>query len=165
MKTLIVMRHGKSKYRDDPVPDISRPLAARGKSDAVRMARAIEERGLAPDLMISSVAKRARSTARRVAETLSDEPNLIEDQNLYMMGTHGCYRAIGRVPRTVGTLMLVGHNPTSEELVAELAQRFVAMPTAAVACIDLDIQSWDEIKEANPGRLRFLLTPRELPDA
>ena len=164
MKTLLVMRHGKSKYADQPVSDIGRPLTGRGKRDAVRMAKEVAERGVEPDLVISSVAKRARSTAKRVVEALSHDVDLWHDDNLYMLGTPGCYRAISRTPDSVGTLMLVGHNPTSEELVAELARRFVGMPTAAVACIDLDIDTWSQIGDAEPGRLRFTLTPRELPD-
>jgi len=67
MKTLLILRHAKSSWSHPGLSDHDRPLNKRGKRDAPRMGQLLREEGLLPDLIISSSAKRAKTTAERVS--------------------------------------------------------------------------------------------------
>ncbi|MBK6712098.1 MAG: histidine phosphatase family protein [Chloroflexi bacterium] len=67
MKTLLVLRHAKSSWSNDFLSDHQRPLNDRGKQDAPRMGRLLRDEELTPDLIITSSAERALSTAELVA--------------------------------------------------------------------------------------------------
>ncbi|MFB3041695.1 MAG: histidine phosphatase family protein, partial [Candidatus Poribacteria bacterium] len=67
MKTLLILRHAKSSWEHPELTDHDRPLNKRGKRDAPRMGKLLRVQGLVPDLIMSSTAKRARSTAKTVA--------------------------------------------------------------------------------------------------
>ncbi len=70
MKQLIIMRHGKSSWAEAGLSDFDRPLKSRGISDAGNVARELVKRKIFPDMIISSPAKRAKSTALVVAKGL-----------------------------------------------------------------------------------------------
>ena len=160
MKTLLVLRHGKSSW-DQPIEDHERPLKARGKRAAVRMGQEIRNRGLVPEVICSSTARRARSTAKRAAKAAGYQGEIDRSEDLYFKGTHGHLGVISETSDSHQCIMVVGHNPDVEELVSELSGEDIAMPTAALACIDFDMESWSQIGESN-GTLRFALKPREL---
>lgn len=119
-RTLLILRHAKSE-RDAAVDDFTRPLSARGRRDAPRMARWIAARGLAPDLVLSSTARRARETTEAVAEVLAIPTGHIHyDDRLYLAGCETLLAALRGCPSRAGTLLLVGHNPGLEELLEYL---------------------------------------------
>ena len=93
-KTLLIMRHAKSSWSDDQVSDHERPLTARGKREAELMGRELVRRGLAPDLILTSTAKRARSTAKRVAAQPGIGAVRTDDDHLYESSPRQCQ--IGR---------------------------------------------------------------------
>src|SRR5690349_7543028 len=66
MKTLFLLRHAKSSWKNSDVDDHERPLNKRGKKDAPKMGRLLRNENLLPDLIISSSAKRCRKTAEHV---------------------------------------------------------------------------------------------------
>ena len=161
MRTFLVLRHGKSSWPSG-VEDHDRPLKGRGKRAARRIGQEIRERGLVPDLIVSSTAQRARSTAGRVAEAAGYDGGIVKSGDLYLSSVE---RQLATVAELAGDdhrrVMVVGHNPTSEELVEHLTGEKVRLTTANLACIDLDIESWHELGAAH-GTLRFVLRPREL---
>ena len=162
MKTLLVLRHGKSSWSTG-LPDHDRPLKGRGKRAAKRMGQELRSRDLVPDLIVSSTARRARGTARRAAESAGYDREIPETRDFYAT-TAG--QLLSTLPEHVADaydcVMIVGHNPTSEDLVEQLTGAGIIMTTANLACIDLDIDSWREAPRAS-GALRFLLRPKELP--
>ena len=68
MKTLLLLRHAKSSWKHPELADHDRPLNKRGKRDAPSIGQLVSDKGLVPDLIMSSTAKRARKTARAVAK-------------------------------------------------------------------------------------------------
>jgi phosphohistidine phosphatase len=68
MKTVIRVRHAKSSGKDPGLEDFDRPLNKRGKRDAPFMGKKLRERRVHPDLSLSSPVKRARKTAKMVAD-------------------------------------------------------------------------------------------------
>jgi len=117
---LLILRHAKSSWESDAVTDFDRPLSRRGEGDAPRVGRWILEQGLVPDRIVSSPAKRARQTARRVAEAVGFEPSEVEfDDRIYGAGVAVLLELLGEIDG--GRVLLVGHNPGLEMLVDHLA--------------------------------------------
>ncbi len=161
MKELLILRHAKSSWKDAGSSDHDRTLNKRGKEAAPRMGTLLADEDLVPDLIVSSTAKRARSTAKRVAEAAGFEGEITQERALYLASTTGILDVIASVPDTVQRLLVVGHNPGFEELVLQLTGSYERFPTGALAHVELGIESWREAPTAR-GRLVGLWRPREL---
>ncbi len=174
-KQLILLRHGKSSWKDSTLADSDRPLAKRGRRDAPRAGAAIAEAGLEADRVLSSPALRALETARAVVAAWDgDETEIVVEEELYHQGTDGILRLLGRQPDDADRVLLVGHNPELEDVLEALTGRWEALPTAAWALIDLQVGSWQALEQCAesgyaarhrmaPGRLASLWRPREAP--
>jgi phosphohistidine phosphatase len=161
-RRLIVMRHAKSAW-DTPAPsDHERPLSSRGRRDAPRVAKELCKRGWAPELVVSSDATRARETWQRMSDAFDEvEARLLPE--LYMAGLDAVRAALGDVPPTTSTVMVVGHNPGWEELVERLTQVQVRMTTANAALLGIEASSWHEaMSMAGRWRLERLVRPKDL---
>jgi phosphohistidine phosphatase len=173
MLKLILMRHAKSSWSDKKRDDFDRPLSKRGKEAAAMMGRALAERGLIPDRILCSPARRTRDTLKLVLNAMAIKPPISYDDQLYVFGDGTAYlNAIGR-QKTSSALMLIGHNPSAQNLAQRLAvtgdvsamnrirRKF---PTAAVAVIELPIDNWAELQTASGagGDLQLFLTPKML---
>jgi phosphohistidine phosphatase len=156
------MRHAKSDWGAGFSSDRERPLAPRGIKAAKRMGRAITRIGAAPDLILSSPAVRARSTAELAAKAGGWSGPIEIVASFYGGMWNDVVDGVLGVGRSVDRIMVVGHEPTWSELVSVLTGGgCVAMPTAAVAHVALIGQHWSEL---GPGsaELRWHLTPRML---
>lgn len=158
MKRLILVRHAKSSWADPGMEDIDRPLNERGKRDAPEMARRLRARGERPDLIVSSPARRARSTARRMADELgiAREDVSIEDA-LYEASVDTWLRVIAALPPAADAVLMVGHNPTLTELGHALcrAVRIDNIPTCGVLRLDYGLRSWAAVPGAEPSDWSF----------
>jgi phosphohistidine phosphatase len=163
MKTLLVLRHAKSSWHDPALDDHDRPLNKRGQQDGPRMGELVREHRLTPDVIISSDAVRARLTAEAVAEAARYTSEILLDPHLYIASPAGILAVLRTVRETnAGTVMIVGHNPGLEELVAQLTGEQQDLPTAALAQIVLPIDRWRDLKVSTRGTLLGLWRPKEL---
>lgn len=163
VKEIGLLRHGKSVWPADDRPDEERPLAKRGKRDARRLGAQILRLGLLPDLVLTSPARRARATAKRVMkEWPADVPLRVED-SLYGGGPLACLEALRRIPEPATSVVLVGHNPTWEELVAMLTGRRERLGTATLALVRVPVATWARLPAASRGTLRLILKAGEAP--
>lgn len=162
MKTLLILRHAKSSWADPGMADHDRPLNDRGKRDAPRMGKLIAEQGLHPDFVISSSAKRARSTAKRVIEggDFTCPKQLLEE--LYLAPADTYIETLRQLGDAGDRVLAIGHNPGLEQLVATLTGNFETLPTAALVHIEFDIDSWSQLTDPPSGRLMGIWRPREL---
>lgn len=161
-KSLLLLRHAKSSWDDEAVSDHDRPLNPRGKKAAPRMGKLLRELGLVPDAIVTSTANRAHSTALLAADAAGFHGPLIPDPSLYLASPERYILVASRARDEVEKLLLVGHNPGIELLVEQLTARPQAMPTAALAIIDLPLTSWAELTLDTPCTLRRVYRPREL---
>jgi len=162
MKTLLILRHAKSSWKDSGLSDHDRPLNPRGRRDAPKVGKRLREEGLIPDVLLSSTALRARQTAEAVAEESGFEGEIQFIRELYGGGPEATLEALRGLPDLVACALVVGHNPDLEELVDWLCGESVRMPTAALAQIQLEIQRWGNINdEEAQGKLVDLWTARE----
>ncbi|NNE65308.1 MAG: histidine phosphatase family protein [Pyrinomonadaceae bacterium] len=161
MKTLFVLRHAKSSWDHPELSDFQRPLNPRGKRAAPRIGAEMTARGYEPKLVLSSSAERAKETTRLVLEGAGIEPEIRFDREIYGAAANTLLYIVAQVPSNVGSVMIVGHNPGFEMLVAGLTGESRRMPTAALAAIEFETESWDQL-EAGMGVLKDHLVPKEL---
>jgi phosphohistidine phosphatase len=162
MKTLLMLRHAKSSWDDSSLDDHERPLNGRGERDAPRMGALIRKQRLLPDLVISSDAARARTTAAAMAAAAGYTGETLLDARLYHASVGEILSVLRSVPRAAANrVMIVGHNPGLEELVAQLTGQREAFPTAALAQITLPIDGWSELDSSTRGTLVGLWRPRD----
>lgn len=162
MKTLLILRHAKSSWKEKNLPDHDRPLNKRGKQDAPRMGKLLQEKGLVPDLILSSSAKRALKTTKFVVEESGYDGEVEVDRDLYAFEASAYLEKLTALADHIQIVLIVGHNPGLEELVEQLTGEFVPLPTAALAQVNLPINSWIDLDEDGQGVLVNLWKPKEL---
>ncbi len=162
MRTLYIMRHCKSRWDEPGLGDRERRLTKRGKRDARLLGRALGARSAPPDLILCSPARRARMTARRVARAWGYGRKIRVEEAIYQGGPLQCLEALGALPQEVATVLLIGHNPTLENLVWMLGAPRMPMPTGATVCLDLEIAGWNELDLTTEAQVRFRLEPKAL---
>jgi phosphohistidine phosphatase len=151
MKTVFIMRHAKSSWKDTHLADHQRPLNKRGKKAAPEMGKRLNERGVRPDAIVSSDARRAMETAASMAAMLGLSSNDIqEDPDLYDAPPNRILSVIHRFMDNWKQVIVVGHNPG----LTELANRFYPypianIPTAGIVELGFKIASWLEIDREN----------------
>lgn len=170
MKHLLLLRHAKSAWPDG-VEDHDRPLADRGRRDAPRMGAHISAAGLNPDFTLVSSARRTQETWALVAPALAKPCPSRTVTAIYEADPAAILKAIHEAPAESRTLLVIGHNPGFEDLVALLAPEGEAgalarlgtkYPTAGLAVIAFDIEAWADAAPGK-GRLDAFVTPKTLP--
>ena len=161
MKTLLLLRHAKSSWKDENIPDRERPLNKRGQEDAPKMGALLRKHDLRPDLVLSSPAQRARSTAELVIDECGYEGQVEFRDALYSFDAEPYLKALFGLADSCQCVLLVGHNPAMEELVEALTGEYLPMPTAALAHIELPIEHWSKLAQRRSGRLVNLWRPKE----
>lgn len=161
MKRLYVLRHAKSSWDNASLADYDRPLNERGVETAPFMGRLMKQRGQVADTVLSSPAARAKMTAKLVSEAAGIRSPIIFDERIYEAGPQTLVKVLSDVDGDVNSAMVVGHNPGMEGLIRFLTGDIAAMPTAALAVIDLDIEEWIQIDHRS-GTLVEVLRPKEI---
>lgn len=164
MKQLLVLRHAKSSWKHSDLADHDRPLNKRGKRDAPRMGMLVRYEDLVPDLILTSSAKRAKTTAELFGEACDYDGEIIISRDLYAHYPEAYLEELQKVTDLYQCVLIVGHNPGLEELVEMMTDEWNRLPTAALAHISLSIQYWHEIDDDTGGELLHLWLPKELPD-
>lgn len=167
MRQLAVLRHAKSSWADPGMDDFDRPLNDRGRKAARQIGEAIRERGHKFDLILASPAARVRQTLDGVGD-VGVEARF--EPSIYLAGMDQLVSLVREVEPKVRSLMLVGHNPGLERLLAMISRedeyglrRRVEgkYPTGALAVVQLDVKSWAEV-QPECGEIVELILPREL---
>jgi phosphohistidine phosphatase len=162
LKTVYLVRHAKSSWKHPELSDSERPLNKRGKHDAPFMGRLLKQREEIPELMISSPAKRALSTAKLFADEFKYPKNKIRvSDKLYMAGIMDFFDVIEDTEKLIKRIMVFSHNPGITDLLNYLSGSNIEnVPTSGTARIDFDTGSWKDIKKAK-GELKFLISPKK----
>ena len=159
MKYLTVFRHARAAGGSS---DRERPLEPGGESDAQPMGRELARRVDGAQLVLTSDALRAHTTATLAAEAGAWGATVEPSAALYTTTVSGALSALREVAADVEHVVLVGHEPTWSALVTQLVgESPMGFPPGAMAHVELDIGAWAEI-DARRGRLAFLVTPGDL---
>jgi phosphohistidine phosphatase len=170
VKTLWLLRHAKASAGGDGA-DRDRRLTTRGREASSRIGRHLAECGARPELVLCSPSLRTRETLELVKKELGDPlPTEFED-DLYLASERDLRKRIEHVEDSVGSVLLVGHNPGIAELALQLAVRGAPdelealrhkFPTAALAEFRVDARRWRQFARA--CELASFVIPKQLSD-
>ena len=165
MKNLYLTRHAKSSWGNPGLADIDRPLNGRGKKAAPLMGKLIVNRGENPELLISSPANRAFSTAKEFAKEMGcAETNIIVNRAIYGAGAQQLLNLVQDVDDLYNSIMLFGHNPTFTSFCNMLSgENILNIVTCGVVRIDFEFSSWKNI-DFNSGRMIYYEYPKKYTD-
>jgi phosphohistidine phosphatase len=157
MKTLILIRHAKSSWKNPGLPDRDRPLNKRGKRDAPVMAEHLAERGIEVDRVISSPTTRALATAEVITEEIGFPWNeIIVDERLYHADALELLEVIRNLDDHLDCVMCFGHNPGLTDLVHHLSPHYIDnVPTCGVVELKFDVDTWALVGEIEPLEVDF----------
>jgi len=170
MKRLCLLRHAKSDRSDPAAADFDRGLSPRGREAAPAMGRYLRRQKLVPDIVLCSSARRARETWELAEHALKADIPAEYSEHLYLAAPPQIIRLLRQLPETVGTTLLVGHNPGFHVLALQLvgsgdgaarARLQAKYPTAALAVIDFEAPRWRDLAEGE-GMLERFVAPRDL---
>jgi len=164
---LLLLRHAKSSWADPGVRDHDRPLNDRGRRAAAAMGEHLRAQGWRPDVVLCSSARRTCETAALLDLPRSAE--LVVEHDLYLADPDTVLHRIRAVDDRAGTVLVIGHNPTTQDLALDLAadgdpdalrRMGDKYPTGALAVFDVD-GVWSALA-SGAARLAAFVTPREL---
>lgn len=160
MKTIILVRHGKSSWEHDVI-DAERPLKARGKTDANHVADKYNKDNSNPERIFSSPAKRALETSKIFIKHLKLEENAISViDSLYDFGGENVIKFIKNLPNEVNSAMLFGHNHAFTTITNTFGNKFIGnLPTSGLVKLNFEIDNWQDLKQ---GTTEFIIIPKEL---
>jgi phosphohistidine phosphatase len=165
---LYLLRHAKSSWDDPALADRERPLAPRGRAALRLMAGHLAREGIVPELVLCSPAQRAQETLEGIAAAIGDGADVETEEELYGASADDLLERLQKIPATVSSVMLIGHNPALVELAARLAgddgeglERLERKyPTGALATLSFD-EGWVRLAPGT-GRLVEFVRPKDL---
>jgi len=158
-KLLLLVRHGKSDWGNLDLKDFDRPLNKRGKENAPEMAERLVKRGFKFDLMVSSPAKRAKSTAKFFAEAY-DVNDIQFEASIYEANTTTLLKVLNGLDDKADTVIMFGHNPGFTDLTNELSDADIYnIPTAGMVLMSFPFDSWKMVSRGT-GELVFFDYPK-----
>jgi phosphohistidine phosphatase len=170
MLTLSLLRHAKSSWNNPTLPDQERPLATRGVTDAPLMGGAMTERGIDPELVLCSSARRTRDTLALVLPELKVEPKVVYEDALYHASPAEMLETLRALQPGTSRVMIVGHNPEIQAFALDLIgsgpkhlrdRLREKYPTAGLVVINFAAGLWSSV-EVNSGTLNLFLTPKDI---
>ena len=166
MKTLLLMRHAKSSWKQLDLEDHERPLNHRGLKDAPRMGKLLFELELLPQLVLSSSAVRSRETVEEMVKVVDFKGEATYLDEFFMAEPEVYLDALRKLPDSLERVMVLGHNPGLEGLLNMLTGRIEPLPTGSIAYITLPIKRWDELDpvQMDTAELVEIWRPKELLD-
>lgn len=162
MKTLLLMRHAKSSWKNPKLPDHDRPLARRRHKDAAFMGEFLMEKELLPQKVLASSAVRVSETLAEFVKSSKCQASIDTLESLYLAEPENYLAALRSLPPEVERVMVVGHNPGLEGLLQTFTGRIEPIETATVAYISLPIVDWNQLSADTEGELVELLHNRNL---
>ncbi|MDH4107287.1 MAG: histidine phosphatase family protein [Gammaproteobacteria bacterium] len=163
MRTLTLLRHAKSSWKETGLADRDRPLNKRGETDAPEMARRIAEAGIRPSLILTSPAQRTWKTARAVARELGYPLEFLQrDERLYLASSGAIAAVLAEQDAGFHSILLVGHNPGLTEFANRLIPGLTRnIPTGGVVSFDFDCSDWNVAAAGEPN-LRYHDFPKNM---
>ena len=162
-----MIRHAEASYTVPVATDFDRPLTETGIQDAQTMGAMLLNKKNNIDLIISSAANRAISTARIIADIIDYQGSIIEKKTMYNASKNDVLDIISRLNNTINSIVIIGHNPTFHQLLESLINQHIAkFSPCTIAKINFDIQAWNNINQnqlqsKKLGILKYLIMPKK----
>lgn len=173
MRQLLLLRHAKSSWDEVGRPDHERPLNARGRAAAARMAGEFRRLHLSPELVLVSSARRTQETLHAL-EPFGDSTLVDTLDALYLASSERMLDQLRATPETVRSVLVIGHNPGMQNLAmslvgaagmarggADVLRIAAGYPTCALTEFAVAGPWWG--LDEGGGRLVRFLAPSDLP--
>lgn len=163
MKELILIRHAKSDWAGEGIKDIDRPLSERGCKDAYMLSSWFSENEPLPELIISSPATRALSTALIYARAFGfDENEIVLNAQLYESTVTEYKNAISQLNNNYNSAILFGHNPVITNLINSMNDEieFENIPTCGMVKIRFIQDNWKGVAGDAAGKIVLQKFPK-----
>ena len=158
MKSITIIRHAESNWNSEVLTDFDRPLNDRGFKDAELMGNILAEKKYTPDMIISSSAIRAITTAKIIADQIQFNNKIIKEGKIYRASSDELFNMIMKLNDTINSIVFVGHNPTLHILSEYLSsEQFIEFPECSIVKVNFEINSWSKIQS---GNMEYFLFPR-----
>ena len=161
MKTLLLLRHAKSSWKHPELADHDRPLNKRGRRTAPLMGALLQDEDLIPDLILSSSAVRSYMTVLLVAKACDYKGDIKQKHKLYLAKPQAYIEVLREVAEKHARVLVVGHNPALEMLIETLTGEAMAMPTAALAYLELSLKHWRDLDINTECKLVNVWRPKD----
>ncbi len=161
MKTILLLRHGKSSWDEPALEDFDRPLSERGVNDTKLIGKYSKRKKVSADLVLSSPATRARNTTELFLAAAGLKNTPVYDERIYEANVQRLLRIISDLDDAKDTILLIGHNPGFEDLCEHLTGHTRKVPTASLTCIELSTDKWNGPK-VGTGNVKWRMTPKKL---
>ena len=161
-RKLLLFRHAKSSWNQPELDDRDRPLNDRGRKSVKLIARRLRKEDLTIDAILCSTSVRTRQTAELVFAKWYERPDITFLDELYHATPDEIRQIVAQVPALAETVLVIGHNPGFEELLAELTEAPQKFSTAALAHVELELEEWREFDSTTRGELAQMWRPKEL---
>jgi len=160
-KQLLLVRHAKSDRDDPDLADFDRPLNKRGHRDAPEMAERLSKKRIIPQLLVSSPAKRAITTAEYFADVLQiNKKKIREEMDIYEASSSRLLKVISNLDNRYDLVALFGHNPGLSNLAMNLTDGHISdIPTCGIVLIKFPFDDWAMVSN-NTGELEFSDYPK-----
>ena len=172
--TLTLFRHAKSGWDDPVARDFDRPLNKRGEKAAVTMGKWVKDNSLTFDHVVASPAVRVIDTIDQFVKGTGERIDATWDRRIYLASSATLMDVLREQSDEFKSVLMVGHNPGMEDLVFDIVPGdgssplrdvvWEKYPTAAIARMELGIDSWGKI-DRKCGRLTHFIRPRDLDPA
>ena len=156
-KRLLLIRHAKSDWADSSLRDFDRPLNKRGNSSAPEMAQRLVKQNIQPDLIVSSPALRALTTAQYFAKAWGmNEKSIQTDKHIYEAGLKTLLNIVNGFDDNFETIAMFGHNPGFTDFANYLTSREIYnMPTCSVVMLEFPFENWEMVSAQTAKVLLF----------
>lgn len=151
-KQLFLIRHAKSSWKEPYDSDFERSLNSRGEHDAPAMGLKLKSLGIAPDLVISSTAKRAKQTAKKICKSIGYDTDAIKwVEKLYHCSPVVFEEVLYELDNDINSVFIVAHNPGITSFANSLSADFFTdnMPTCAVVGAKFHLKQWTDFSIAD----------------
>jgi phosphohistidine phosphatase len=163
MKTLSLMRHAKSSWKDAELNDLDRPLLEKGLRRTRTIIAHLQEKSFSPEYILCSHARRSLETARIMAHAFGIEDEFFRiEKNLYTDSADDYFDRLFDLPEKINHVLMVGHNPSITNFVnAYLKQKIDYLPTSGIVILSFDTGKWEELPMAQ-SRTMLVAYPKML---
>jgi len=164
-KQLLLVRHAKSDWGDASLNDFDRPLNKRGHANAPEMAQRLVNQEITPELIVSSPALRALTTANYFAKAWQiPSDDIQQESEIYEANVKALLSVVASFDDELNQIALFGHNPGLTDFANYLSNAHIYnMPTCSVVLIEFPFDDWEEIS-ANTGKVLLFDYPKSLDD-
>ena len=154
-KKLFIIRHAKSSWKDSSLNDFDRPLNKRGVLNAPFMGIKLKEKNALPDIIISSPALRAKSTAEIIAKKVKYDKKIVYKRDIYEVGESAVHKILTNLDNENSVVFLFGHNPDLNMLAENYVNFDENIPTCGIVEIEFNCKRWKDISAKNANLTSF----------